>query len=192
MKNTAFALTLLMSTFVVIARANGAEHGVEAEEAGIPLRSIMWQAANLGALLIAIYFFTRKSIAEVFVARRQDYLSQAEKTKVLLREAENALKDVKSKLSELESGEQKSFESAKKEAALLREGIARDAETAAIKLKRDAELVIAAELQKAKSEINAAILNQAVASASQKLSSGGASTSNQEAGFLKQLEQVKA
>jgi len=189
MKNSAFALTLLVAVLTIVARANGAEHGTEGESE-IPLNSIMWQAANLGALLIAIFYFTKDSIVEAFAARREDYLSQAEKTKVLLREAEAALKDVKSKLSELESGEQKSLESAKKEAVLLREGIARDAETAAIKLKRDAELSIAAELQKAKSEINAAILNHAVATASQKLSSSGGAA-NQESSFLKQLEQVK-
>jgi F0F1-type ATP synthase membrane subunit b/b' len=191
MKNTAYLTTLIISVLAIVARANGAEHGAaEHEEGGVPWNSIMWQAANLGALLIAIYFFTRDSIAEIFAERRESYLNQAEKTKVLLREAETALKDVKTKLADLESGEQKSLESAKKEAQLLREGIARDAETAAMKLKKDAELVIAAELQKAKSEINAAILNQAVSAASQKLSTSG-TASNQEAGFIKQLEQVK-
>jgi len=189
MKKSALLFILLAVAFV--ARANGAEGGVEAEHE-IPLNSIMWQAANFGALLIAIYFFTKDSIREIFVNRREAYLSQAEKTKVLLREAEAALKDVKTKLSDLESGEQKSLESAKREAALLREGIARDAETASIKLKKDAELVITAELQKAKSEISAAIVNQAVTTVAQKLSTAGASAANQEASFLKQLEQRKA
>lgn len=190
MNKAAFYITLLIVTVV---RASGGEgHGVEHDEHAIPLQNIFWQAMNLGALLIAIVYFTRKSLIEAFAKRREDYLSQAEKTKVLLREAEAALKDVKTKLSDLEAGEQKSLEAAKREAQLLREGIVRDAETAAIKMKKDAELVISAELAKAKAEINSAILNQAVSTASQKLSSGAAPASNQEANFLKQLEQVKA
>lgn len=189
-KNTAFCLTLLIATVSLAAAGEG--HGGTHNEHAIPLQAIFWQAMNLGALLIAITYFTRKSLIEAFAKRREDYLNQAEKTKVLLKEAEAALKDVKSKLSDLETGEQKSLESAKREAQLLREGIVRDADTAAIKLKKDAELVISAELQKAKAEINAAILNQAVAVASQKLSSGAASAANQEASFIKQLEQVKA
>ena len=183
-----FSLTLSVAIF---SWAAGGEHG-DGHDNHIPWQGIFWQAMNLGALLIAIVYFTRKSLIETFAKRREDYLSQAEKTKVLLREAEAALKDVKSKLSDLEAGEQKSLESAKREAQLLREGIVRDADTAAMKLKKDAELVISAELQKAKAEINAAILNQAVAAASQKLSSGAASAANQEASFIKQLEQVKA
>jgi F-type H+-transporting ATPase subunit b len=189
-KNAAFYLTLLVAA--VSLAAGGGGHGDAHDDHAIPWQGIFWQAMNLGALLIAIVYFTRKSLIDAFAKRREDYLSQAEKTKVLLREAEAALKDVKTKLSELEAGEQKSIESAKKEAQLLREGIVRDAETAAMKMKKDAEMVISAELQKAKAEINAAILNQAVTTASQKLSGNTGSASAQEANFIKQLEQVRA
>lgn len=186
--SAAFYFTLLI---VAASWASGGEHGGAHDEHSIPVTGIFWQAANLGTLLAVIIYFMRKPMQEAFAKRREDYLSQAEKTKVLLREAESALKEVKSKLNDLESSEQKSIESAKKEAALLREGIARDAETAAMKMKKDAEMVISAELQKAKAEINAAILNQAVTAASQKLSTTG-SASNQEVSFVKQLEQVRA
>ena len=57
-------------------------------------------------------------------------------------------------------------------------------------MKKDAEQVISAELIKAKNEINATILNQAVTAATEKLS-GAAVSGAQEASFIKQLEQVK-
>lgn len=183
-KNTAF-LTIILASAIVEAAGGGGHH-----DAGIPLQSIGWQAANFGTLLAVIIFFTRKSIIDAFTARQQNYLSQAEKTKAALKDAEAALKDIKNKLSDLENGEQKSLEVAKSEAKLMSENLVKEAEAATIKLKKDAELVISAELQKAKTEINTLILNQAITTASQKLS-GAAGTSAQEAGFIKQLEQVK-
>lgn len=188
MKNTAFLIVVLAS---LIVRAAGGEHGGgEHHEAAIPLESIGWQAANLGALLVVIIFFTRKSIIAAFSSRQQNYLDQAEKTKVALKEAETALKDIKTKITDLESGEQKSLETATREAALISENLVKEAQAATVKLKKDAEQLINLELQKAKTEINNLILNQAVITASQKIS-GSAGTSAQESGFIKQLEQVK-
>ena len=189
MKQAAFLTSLLL---MLVLKVQGAEHG-GAEATGeieIPFAEIGWQAANLGILLVLIFIFTKKSIVEAFAARRDNYLSQAEKTKVALREAETALTEIKTKLSTLENGEQKSLEAAKIEAKLMAENLLKDAEAATIKMKKDAEQVISAELIKAKNEINTTILNHAVAAATQKLSGAGVS-GVQEAGFINQLEQVK-
>lgn len=159
---------------------------------GIPLEQIGWQAANLGILLVAIIFFIRKSIVLAFEDRQKKYLEQAEKTKSALKQAETALADIKEKLSTLESGEQKSLENAKKEAATLRDNMIKDAELAVEKMKKEAEMVIANELSKAKAEINAAIVDQAIKTTTQKLSTAGAASTSQDANFIKQLEQVRA
>ena len=157
----------------------------------IPLDKIGWQAANLGILLAAIIFFIRKSMVEAFAARRENYLSQAEKTKAALKDAEAALADIKAKLSSLEGGEKAALENAKKEAAALRETLVKDAQANVEKAKRDAEMSLANEVLKAKEEINTLIINQAVASTKQKISAQAANVSGQEAGFIKQLEQVR-
>ena len=79
-----------MSAFAAsgaVAAATGGAHGADY----IPLDKIGWQAANLGILLLIIYFGIKKSIVEAFEKRRQDFLDQSEKTKAALTSAENEL-----------------------------------------------------------------------------------------------------
>ena len=161
------------------------------DEGHIPWDKIGWQAANLGILLAALIFFLRKSIIETFAARRQNFLSQAEKTKSALKAAEAALSEVKSKLHTLENGEAKSLQNAQHEANLLKTHIIQDAEATAAKMKTDLQLTLKNELEKAKSEINTLILNQAIGSATKKISDQNSQGSKDaEASFLKQIGQV--
>lgn len=189
MNKTAFIIILTISA---VARASGAEHGGQ-DETGIPLEQIGWQAANLGILLVAGFFFIRKSMAEAFVNRKKDYLEQSEKTKAALMGAEAALSEIKEKLSNLEKGEKKSLENAQLEAAILTAHMIRDAEVATEKMKKDAEMSIRNELAKAKIEINTSILNQAIVTASKAIADKAQSNKAAlETEFIKQLGQVKA
>lgn len=187
MKKTILILALVLTSVSV--QAAGGGHG--ADDGHIPFSTIGWQAANLGILLFAIVYFIRKSIVEAFADRQKNYLAQAEKTKSALKEAETALSEIKEKLTTLESSEQKSLENAKREAAALKDTLIKDAEVAVEKMKKDAEMSIVNELNKAKAEINAAIVDLAIKTTSQKLSTGAVS-STQDANFIKQLEQVRA
>lgn len=189
MKNVLFALTLLVSA--VALASDGAEHGAH-EEMHIPLQEIGWQAANLGILLVALFFFLKKSVVESFAKKKTDFLAQAEKTKVALKQAEDELRDTKAKLANLENGEAKSLETAKHEANLIAANLIKDAEAQAAKIKHDAELTMRNELMKAKAEINALILNEAVSATKSKLNSS--STQNLQAvesQFLAQVENSK-
>lgn len=169
--------------------AAGGGHG----DGHIPWKGIAFQAANLGILLLALFFLIRKSVVEAFANRRKDYLDRSEKTKSALKDAEAALAGIKDKLNNLEGGEQKAIQNAQHEANLMKAGLIRDAETSAIKIKKDGQLMIANELNKARLEINNAILNQALTAATQTLSSKGQTgASAQETAFIQQLEQVKA
>jgi F-type H+-transporting ATPase subunit b len=185
MKNILFALTLILS---VAAFASGAEHGGH-DEGAIPLKEIGWQAANLGILVAALFFYLRESVKESFAQRRLAYVEQAERTKSALKNAEMVLSVVKEKLSSLEAGETKSLQTAQSEAAQLKANLIKDAEAASEKIKKDAELSIGHELNKAKAEINQTILNGAMSLATQKLAQSQPSA--QEAAFVKQLEQVR-
>lgn len=187
MKKIVFAITLLLSVL-----SFAAEHG-HVDESYIPLREIGWQAANLGILLVAIFFLIRKSIVEAFVNRRQNFVEQSEKTQVALKQAEASLADIKSKFSSLESSEKTSLENAKREAQIQKDTLIKEAHESVEKMKKDAQLMMANELIKAKNEINAAIMTQAIQSAKQKISQNQASSATtQESHFIQQLEQVKA
>ncbi|MBC7464904.1 MAG: ATP synthase F0 subunit B [Bdellovibrio sp.] len=184
-KNILFTATLLLG---VVAMAAEAEHGGGHNEQTIPLTEIGWQAANLGILVIALFFFLKKSVVESFAKRRTDFLEQAEKTKAALKLAEDDLRDTKKKLADLESGEAKVLETAKHEANIIKANLIKDAEIQAAKIKTDAEASIKNELMKATAEINAIILAEAVNASKAKLSAGTAqSLQANEAHFLSQV-----
>lgn len=191
MKNTAILLLLCCSA---VAMASGGEPAATGHgEEHIPLREIGWQAANLGILLVAIFFFIKSSIKETFQNRQKEYLEKAEKTKGALKDAEAALAGIKERLSLLESGEQKSLERAQQEAKILMANIIKDAELSAEKIKKDTVLAINNELNKAKAEINSSILDLALAAATKELTDKNQTNAGaREAQFVKQLEQVKA
>ncbi len=190
MKTTTILVFMCLS---VVSFASGGEHGASHAESEIPLQTIGWQAANLGILVVALFFFIRKSIIEAFENRQKNYLERAEKTKAALKDAEATLAEIKQKLSTLESGEKKSLESARVEAKNITATMLKEAEAAAEKIKKDATFFISNELGKAKAEINNTILIQALAVASKNLTTKSQTASAaQEASFVKQLEQVKS
>ena len=187
-KNLLFTVTLLIGVVAIAAEHGGGEH----HEAAIPLTEIGWQAANLGILLIALIFLLKKSVVESFAKRKADFLDQAAKTKAALKLAEDELRDTKKKLADLESGEAKALETAKHEANMIKANLIKDAEAQAAKIKKDAEASIYNELLKAKAEINAMILEEAVTSSRSKLSTGSSqSLQANEAHFLSQVGNSK-
>lgn len=187
MKSLIFVLTLFLSTAALA--ASGGHH----EDHGIPWMGIGTQAANLGILLIALFFFVKGSIVDAFAKRQAQFIEQSEKTKASLKAAELALSDIKSKLSLLEAGEKTSIERASKEADVLKTSLLNDANTQAQKLKDDTKLIVNAELEKAKAEISTIIMSGAVTATSKKISDKKAQiTKDSETEFLRQIGQVKA
>lgn len=183
MKSKAFLTALLLISSTLVFAAGGGGHHDE----HIPLDKIGWQAANLGFLLVVIFFAIRKSVVQTFVNRRAQYLEQSEKTQSALKEAEKALVNVKDKLANLESGEKKSVERAHHEANLLKTNIIKDAEQSAEKLKKDVEMLIAAEVIKAKTQINESILSFALDGSKKSITTGASDSSKQEAAFINQI-----
>ena len=188
-KNLLFALVLLVSVY---AAASGEEHGAHEEAIAIPLDQIGWQAANLGILLIALFFLLKKSIVETFAKRKTDFIEQSAKTKALLLQAEADLKEIRTKLADLESGEQKSLATAQHEANLIKAGLIRDAQSQALKAKSDAELSMQNELAKAKEEINQLILKEAIVAAKAKMATATAQEQKAiETQFLSQVDHAE-
>lgn len=163
-------ISAFLTTFycALLAIAETAEHAGLHEE-GIPFDKIGWQAANLGILLVALFYFSKKAIIEKFAKRKIDFIEQSAKTKSLLLQAEADLKEIKSKLTLLEGGENSAIERARHEANLIKANLINEAEAQSLKMKTDAEVSIRNELMKAKEEINQLILKEAISTAKQKL-----------------------
>lgn len=188
MKSLIFTLTILLS--VVTFAAGGEGHGGEHD---IPWEAIRNQAINVGILFVALIFMLRKSIPAAFQARQATFLEEAKKTEAALKLAEAELKDIKTRLTELEKNEATSISKTEKEAILAGEKIVADSQAQAKKIVEDTSLIISAEVLKAKSQIREKIISQSMAITEQGIkASAGAITKKSESGFLQDLGQVKA
>lgn len=190
MKSLVFALTLVLS---VVVFASGGEGGGEHDVNHIPWEAIRNQAINIGILLAAMIFMLRKSIPAAFQARQAEFLEEAKKTEAALKLAEAELKDIKTRLAELEKTEATSIAKAEKEAIVAGEKIVSDSQAQGKKIVDDTSLIINAEVLKAKSQIREKIISQSMAITEQGIkASADAITKKSESGFLQDLGQVKA
>ena len=188
MKSLLFTTTLLFSV-VALAAGGGGEHDVN----HIPWEAIRNQVINLGILLAVIIFMLRKSIPAAFQARQATFLEEAQKTEAALKLAEAELKDIKTRLAELEKTEAASVASAQKDALVACQKIISDSQAQGKKIVEDTSLIINAEVLKAKSQIREKIISQSMAITEQGLkASSAAITKKSEPGFLQDLGQVKA
>ncbi|WP_409478626.1 ATP synthase F0 subunit B [Pseudobdellovibrio sp. HCB154] len=188
MKSLLISATLLLSVSA-LAAGGGGEHDVH----HIPWEAIRNQAINIGILLAALIFMLRKSIPAAFQARQASFLEEAQKTEAALKLAEAELKDIKTRLAELEKTETASIAKAEKEAIVAGEKIVSDSQAQGKKIVDDTSLIINAEVLKAKSQIREKIISQSMAITEQGIkASADAITKKSESGFLQDLGQVKA
>lgn len=127
-----------------------------------PFPTVYYQIFNLSLVLLAIGYFTRTAIIQFFKSRQEEYLSQAEKTLRLKREAEKKLRDIEQRLYLLEKTKSDSIDKAKSEAAMLKEKMLLEAQTTAQRLKKEAEAAASAEVQRAKNQLLQTMTAQAL------------------------------
>lgn len=188
---TLVSLTLIFASAVVL--ASSAEHAGAHGDEGIPFGKIGIQALNLGILLVALFFFVKKSIVEAFRQRQVAFNEQSQKTAAALKLAEAELKEIKEKLALLENSEAASIQSAQVEAEKTKAKLVHEATIQAEKLKSDVALIISAEVYKAKNEIRNQIIEKSIATAKESVrGSAQAITEKSGAGFISDLGQVKA
>ncbi len=188
MKALLFTITLLLSASALAASGGGAH-----DDSHIPWTDIRNQAINIGILLAALIFLLRKSIPAAFAARQAAFLEEAQKTEAALKLAEAELKDIKTRLADLEKSETTAIAKAEKEAMVAAEKLVTDSQAQGKKIVEDTSLIINAEVLKAKSQIREKIITQSMAITEQGLkATADAVTKKSESGFLQNLGQVKA
>jgi len=188
-QNSLFAATMLLCA---LGFASGAEHGGE-HAIEIPFEAIRNQAINIGILLAVLLYFITTPLKNSFKAKKDLFLDEAAKTEAALKQAEAELADVKNKLQALESGEKAAVLNAEKEAQAVAEKLVTDAQAQGQKIVEDTNLIIAAEIAKAKNSIREKIINKSLNAAETNIkASSDAITKKSETGFLQDLGQVKA
>lgn len=185
--------TVMMAVICLVSMSAIAAGGAHGDHHEIPWSTIKIQAINLGILLAILIYFIRTPLKNSFKARQQSFVEESQKTALALKQAEEELSDIKNKIKTLEDTETASINNAQKEAATAAAKIISDSQAQGKKIIDDTQLIISAEVAKAKNQIREKIINKSMSAAEQSIKSSSDSiTKKSEAGFLQDLGQVKA
>lgn len=191
MRTATIIFMILMGLQICAFAAGGAAHGGHDEHA-VPTEWIMYQAINLGILVIALFFMMRKSVVAMFKERYANFHDQAAKTEAATKQAEAALSDIKNRINELQTSEAATVSKAQADAEALKNKMIQETEAQAAKLKADTKLIVAAELNNAKDEIRKEIINASIEIAKGNIKNSAAEiTKKSEQGFLNDLSKTK-
>ncbi len=188
MKSIVFTISIFLS-FVALAAPHGGGHGEE----GIPA-SVVYHTINVFILFAGLIYFLKKPLALMFSSKKEQYLAAASKAEAERTKAEKENKEIKLRLSKLESTMNESLEKARADASSLKNQILNDAQAATKKLKEDAERSIQLELQRMQSELRQKMLAASVAAAREALSGhvGAAEQSRLENEFVEKIQVVRS
>jgi len=146
-------MTKLLSILILImASAKVFAAGAHSGD-GIPT-VVFWQAANLILIFVGLYFLVGKKAVGFFKSKKSDFLSSAEKSKLIREEAERKVKEIQDRLSKLESTSAESIERARAESADLKRQLAAEAQSLAQRIKTDATEAARAEVLRAQRELH--------------------------------------
>ena len=148
------------------AGAHGADHAVH-----IPTSSLFVQAFNLIVLLVVLFVLLRKGAIAHFANRAKEYTDLVQKAEAAKNEAERGHREIKERLDKLESGAEASLAQARKEADELKVKMIAEAGIVSERLKTEAQRTVANEVEKAKAELRADLLQSALATSHEVLKS---------------------
>lgn len=159
-----FILLIVFFSPLVALSAGGAPHSNE-----IP-SVIIWQVANLTILFGAIIYYTKDKVISLFIERRAAYLASAEKSQRARAEAEKILVDISEKLRTLRSTADESMARAEAESVEMRNRLISESKQISQRIKKEAEVTVQAETEKAILELRNLAAREAIESARQVLS----------------------
>lgn len=165
-----FSFLMLAANFALAASGN--EGGHDGHAHGPNMTVVMYQAINVGAILIGLVYFLRQPVKDFFAAQKTAYLDAASKTQAARTAAENELKGIRAELTRIETTAAESVARARAESADLRKQLVTDAEVAAARIRTEAETSARMEADRAIAKLRAELVNDAVAAARQQISGG--------------------
>lgn len=154
----------------------------DAHEAGAhgpvspPWSSIFVQAFNFLFLFAVLVYLLRKTVKAHFAHRAAEYKEMVERAENARREAEAAKREVEERLNKLQAGAERTKLDAQAEADQLRARLQSEAKQMVEKLEAEARRAAGVELEKAKAELRAELLQRALASSTESFSKNLGST----------------
>lgn len=190
--NSIFVFLTMLATSTIALAAGGEAHGaVEMDEHTKSV--IMYQAINVGLILVAGIYYLRQPIKEFFAARLAGYMDAAEKTQAAKQAAQKEFDNIRAQLMKLETTAQESIARARAESSDLRKQLLADAEASASRIRTEAQNVTQIEVQKAVGELRAQMVADAISAAQSQLKSGVTQEDHQRLNkeFIRNIETVQ-
>lgn len=148
------------------AAAHGGEHHIE-----IPVKLVIYQSINVGAMLIGLFILLRKPVQAYFKEKRENFLSAAKKAEAARKAAEDERMQIQTRLSKLESTADESVARARAEAADMKKQILADADAMSKRLRDEAASAAKMEVERAKKELREMLITESLEASRQQLSS---------------------
>lgn len=155
-------LFTFFAVLAIAAQALAASGGHGEGHDAIPTKVIVWQAINLGILLVAMFFLLRKSVVESFAKKRADYITAAQKSLVLRKQAEDELKDYEAQLQKLRATSADSLARAQAESVSTKKQIIQDALEVAKRIQREATETVVTETKRAEKQLRERLVDEAL------------------------------
>lgn len=172
-KNTLFVLSLLMFSGIALAETHGGGHGAAHDE-GLSreqLKTIIYQAINVSAIVVGLIYFLKASARQFFSAKKAAYVSAAEKTQSARKNAEEEHQQIKVQLNKLVSTADESLSRAKAEAADMKTQMIAEAQAMSKRIREEAALTVKFEVEKAKTQLRDQLMKESFAIAEAQMTS---------------------
>jgi F-type H+-transporting ATPase subunit b len=136
-------------------------HALNHESQGVPM-TVGWQAINFILYIVLLVYFLKKPVVSFFTEREQKYRQALVHGERARKEAELKKREIQQRLNELEGSAEQALTDARQEADALMMQLQKDAQDTATRLREEAARTAIMSIEKAKSEIRAEILTQAL------------------------------
>ena len=147
-----------------------AEEGRGHREAHAPDANVAYQAINVGLFVVLIAILSRKKARAFFAGRAASFQQALVKADVARTNAESKKREIQDLLSQLESSSAQTADAARADAEQIKRNLLKEAEALRATLRQEAERTVHAELERAKAELRAEMIAQAMALAKTTLS----------------------
>lgn len=181
-------LIVLLSSARVLAEggAHGAAHG-EAHLDEATLQTIIYQAINVGVIIVALVYFLRKPVKEFFANKHQTFVVAAERAQLAQKKAEDERRQIEIQLQRLEQTTQESVSRAKAEATDLRNSLVAEAQALSKRIQDEGHATAVLEVEKAKNALRIQMIDEATKLAQSEI--GGAVSTDDHARLNKEFIQ---
>lgn len=132
-------------------------------------RVVIFQALNLGILLLILGYIVVPKLRAHFEARRNEYFKTVREMEALKLQAEKQSQDLRSRLEKLQATANDSLQSSRRDAAELQTKLVEDAKEQGAKMRAEALKTVNAEVYRAVQSLRTEVIADSIGQAREKI-----------------------